>query len=97
MNDPGNCDSRCASSSRPEIFSDARGAFWETYNERLMQRGRPAHGVEAGQHLRLEQECSARHSLPDHAAAGKAGARTYGAVFDVAVDLRRSSAPSANM
>ncbi|MGC2161267.1 MAG: dTDP-4-dehydrorhamnose 3,5-epimerase [Silvibacterium sp.] len=75
----------------PRKLSDTRGAFWETYNERLMQEaGLPtqwkqdntsvsARNVVRGIHYQVTQ------------AQGKLVRVTYGAVFDVAVDLRRSS------
>jgi len=75
----------------PRKFTDARGAFWETYNEGLMQEaGLPtewkqdntsvsAKNVVRGIHYQITQ------------AQGKLVRVTYGAVFDVAVDLRRSS------
>ncbi len=75
----------------PRKFTDARGAFWETYNERLLQQaGLPtdwkqdntsisAKNVVRGIHYQITQP------------QGKLVRVTYGAVFDIAVDLRRSS------
>lgn len=75
----------------PKKFADARGAFWETYNQRLMQQaGLPtdwkqdntsvsARNVIRGIHYQLTQP------------QGKLVRVTYGSVFDVAVDLRRAS------
>src|SRR5271155_6104137 len=75
----------------PKIFSDARGAFFETYNEREMREaGLPtewrqdnfsisAKNVIRGIHYQVLQP------------QGKFVRVAYGAVLDVAVDLRRSS------
>jgi dTDP-4-dehydrorhamnose 3,5-epimerase len=75
----------------PRKFTDSRGAFWETYNERLMQQaGIPtewkqdntsvsAKNVIRGIHYQITQP------------QGKLVRVTYGVVFDIAVDLRRSS------
>jgi dTDP-4-dehydrorhamnose 3,5-epimerase len=75
----------------PKKFSDVRGDFWETYNERVMRNaGLPtkwkqdntsvsAKNVVRGIHYQVTQP------------QGKLVRVTYGAVFDVAVDLRRSS------
>jgi dTDP-4-dehydrorhamnose 3,5-epimerase len=75
----------------PRIFSDARGAFSETYNERVME--------EAGLPTRWVQDnfsVSAKHVVRGlHYQViqpqGKLVRVAYGAVLDVAVDLRRSS------
>jgi dTDP-4-dehydrorhamnose 3,5-epimerase len=77
----------------PKIFGDARGFFLESYNERNFDQAlgmqvrfvqdnhsRSAQGVLRGLH----------YQLPPHA-QGKLVRVTQGAVFDVAVDLRRSS------
>jgi dTDP-4-dehydrorhamnose 3,5-epimerase len=75
----------------PRIFSDARGAFFETYNERVMREaGIPAQwpqdnfsiskkNVVRGIHYQLTQP------------QGKLVSVAYGKVLDVAVDLRRNS------
>ncbi|GGH03551.1 dTDP-4-dehydrorhamnose 3,5-epimerase [Silvibacterium dinghuense] len=75
----------------PRVFSDARGAFCETYNERVMQEaGLPTRwvqdnfsvskqGVVRGLHYQVVQP------------QGKLVRVAFGRVIDVAVDLRRSS------
>lgn len=75
----------------PRIFSDARGAFYETYNERIMREaGLPtvwpqdnfsmsSKNVVRGIHYQMVKP------------QGKLVRVTYGSVLDVAVDLRRSS------
>ena len=75
----------------PKKFTDVRGEFWETYNQRLMQQaGLPidwkqdntsvsARNVIRGIHYQITQP------------QGKLVHVTCGAVFDVAVDLRRAS------
>ncbi len=78
----------------PKVFGDARGFFTESWNERTFNEAvghdmrfvqdnhsRSAQGVLRGLHFQL----------PPHA-QGKLVRCTSGAVFDVAVDIRRSSA-----
>jgi dTDP-4-dehydrorhamnose 3,5-epimerase len=80
----------------PKIFGDDRGFFMETWNARTFaglglnldfvqdNHSRSARGVLRGLHYQLEQ------------AQGKLVRVTAGAVYDVAVDLRRSSAHFGN-
>lgn len=75
----------------PSVFGDARGFFLETFNRELFaaaglptewaqdNHSRSARGVLRGLHYQLEQP------------QGKLVRVARGAVFDVAVDLRRSS------
>jgi dTDP-4-dehydrorhamnose 3,5-epimerase len=75
----------------PRVFDDARGFFFESYNKRAFaaagieadfvqdNHSRSCHGVLRGLHYQIE-----------HAQA-KLVRVTAGEVFDVAVDLRRSS------
>jgi len=76
----------------PRVFGDERGFFMESYNERRFQEltgaaptfvqdnhSRSAQGVLRGLHYQVEQ------------AQGKLVRVVQGAVFDVAVDLRRAS------
>lgn len=75
----------------PRKFSDARGTFWETYNERLMQQaGLPAEWKQDNTSVSLKNVIRGIHyqiTQPQ----GKLVRVAYGAVFDVAVDLRRTS------
>ena len=77
----------------PRVFGDARGYFFEAYNRRQFQElagvdvefvqdneSRSRHGVLRGLH----------YQMPPHA-QGKLVRCAEGEVFDVAVDLRRSS------
>ena len=77
----------------PKVFGDERGFFMESYNERTFREltglapafvqdnhSRSAAGVLRGMHYQLEP-----------AGQGKLVRVVQGAVFDVAVDLRRSS------
>lgn len=77
----------------PQVFGDSRGFFMESWNQqkfdeavgsetRFVQdnHSRSAHGVLRGLHYQLEQT------------QGKLVRVTHGRVFDVAVDMRRSSA-----
>ncbi len=76
----------------PKVFGDARGFFMESYNAKAFQDGtgldvtfvqdnhsRSGKGVLRGLHYQVEQ------------AQGKLVRVTRGSVFDVAVDLRKSS------
>jgi len=76
----------------PKVFGDARGFFLESYNQRVLagtagidavfvqdNHSRSARGVLRGLHYQLRQP------------QGKLVRVTAGAVFDVAVDVRRSS------
>ena len=77
----------------PEVFGDARGFFFESYNERVMaeqagikdhfvqdNHSRSARNVLRGLHYQIRQP------------QGKLVRVVTGEVFDVAVDIRRSSA-----
>src|SRR5471030_1847426 len=77
----------------PRVFGDDRGFFFESYNARRFaeltgvtlpfvqdNHSRSAKGVLRGLHYQIEQ------------AQGKLVRATAGSVFDVAVDLRKSSA-----
>jgi len=76
----------------PKVFGDARGFFFESYNRRAFEQAtgltpdfvqdnhsRSARGVLRGLHYQLKQ------------AQGKLVRVTAGEVYDVAVDVRRSS------
>jgi dTDP-4-dehydrorhamnose 3,5-epimerase len=76
---------------RPRIFGDARGHFFESWEERKFAAG----GLEL-RFLQDNQNLSARHVLRGihyqlRRPQGKLVRVVTGAVFDVAVDLRRSS------
>ena len=76
---------------RPKVFGDARGFFFESYNRKAYaelgidaefvqdNHSRSARGVLRGLHYQIRQP------------QGKLVRVTVGEVFDVAVDLRRSS------
>ena len=77
----------------PKVFGDARGFFYESFNQRAFDEavGRPvafvqdnhsrsAKGVLRGLHYQVQQP------------QGKLVRVARGAVFDVAVDIRKSSA-----
>lgn len=75
----------------PRKFTDTRGAFWETYNERLMQQaGVPTDWKQDNTSTSIRNVIRGIHyqiTQPQ----GKLIRVTYGAIFDVAVDLRRGS------
>jgi dTDP-4-dehydrorhamnose 3,5-epimerase len=75
----------------PKKFADARGTFWETYNERVLRdAGLPTEWKQDNTSVSLKNVIRGIHyqiTQPQ----GKLVRVTYGSVFDVAVDLRRSS------
>jgi dTDP-4-dehydrorhamnose 3,5-epimerase len=75
----------------PRIFKDARGAFWETYNERLMgQAALPTRWVQDNFSLSKKNVIRGIHYQVKNEQA-KLVRVTHGSVWDVAVDLRRNS------
>ena len=86
----------------PQVFDDARGFFYESWNERrfrhdLISAGVPAAEAEALQFQQDNHSCSSRgvlrglhFQLPPEP-QGKLVRCSVGAIFDVAVDLRRHS------
>ncbi|HHP7244152.1 MAG TPA: dTDP-4-dehydrorhamnose 3,5-epimerase, partial [Elainellaceae cyanobacterium] len=76
----------------PRVFQDSRGYFYESYNEKLFSEkaGIDAHFVQDN------HSCSAQNVLRGlhyqiQTIQGKLIRVIAGAVFDVAVDLRKSS------
>ena len=77
----------------PKVFGDERGFFMESFNQRVFDEA-------AGRHVQFVQDNHSRsargvlrglhYQLPPHA-QGKLVRVTQGSVFDVAVDMRRSS------
>ena len=75
----------------PRIFKDERGAFCETYNERAMgQVGLPTHWVQDNFSVSKQNVVRGIHYQIQNT-QGKLVRVTHGIVWDVAVDLRRSS------
>jgi dTDP-4-dehydrorhamnose 3,5-epimerase len=75
----------------PRIFSDDRGAFFETYNEREMSPlGLPTKWVQDNYSLSKRNVIRGIHYQITHP-QGKLVRVTLGQVLDVAVDLRKSS------
>jgi len=75
----------------PRIFKDARGAFCETYNERLMQAaGLPTRWVQDNFSLSKKNVVRGIHYQIKNT-QGKLVRVTHGSVWDVAIDLRRNS------
>jgi dTDP-4-dehydrorhamnose 3,5-epimerase len=76
----------------PQVFSDARGFFYESYNERVFRdaTGTAPAFVQDNHSLSARGVVRGLHYQIKHA-QGKLVRVVNGAVFDVAVDLRRSS------
>jgi dTDP-4-dehydrorhamnose 3,5-epimerase len=75
----------------PKVFSDARGAFFETYNERVMHAaGLPTNWPQDNFSISSKNVVRGIHYQVIQP-QGKLVRVAYGAVLDVAVDLRRSS------
>ena len=86
-----NKNSSAAALLEPRIFKDARGAFWETYNERLVaEAGLPTRFVQDNFSLSKKNVVRGIHYQIRNT-QGKLVRVTHGSVWDVAVDLRRSS------
>ena len=76
----------------PRIFQDSRGAFWETWNEKMIgEAGLPSTWVQDNFSLSKKNVVRGIHYQVIQP-QGKLVRVTHGAVLDVAVDLRRSSA-----
>jgi dTDP-4-dehydrorhamnose 3,5-epimerase len=75
----------------PRVFGDARGFFFESYNLRALEEvGISAEFVQDNHSRSLRGVLRGLHYQVEHA-QGKLVRVTHGEVFDVAVDLRRSS------
>jgi dTDP-4-dehydrorhamnose 3,5-epimerase len=76
----------------PRVFEDSRGFFFESYNRRAFaQAGIDAEFVQDNHSRSMRGVLRGLHYQVEHA-QGKLVRVTAGEVFDVAVDLRRSSA-----
>lgn len=76
----------------PRVFGDARGFFFESFNQRLFEDavGRPANFVQDN-HSRSTKGVLRGLHYQIQCAQGKLVRVVEGEVFDVAVDMRRSS------
>jgi len=82
----------------PAVHSDERGWFMETFNQARFEAGLASLGLPASRPFVQDNESQSRrgvlrglhYQLPPHP-QGKLVRVTQGAVFDVAVDIRRSS------
>jgi dTDP-4-dehydrorhamnose 3,5-epimerase len=76
---------------QPDVFEDARGLFLETYHERkYKEAGIPGPFVQDNFSYSVKGTLRGLHYQLSHA-QGKLVAVTEGAIFDVAVDIRRGS------
>jgi len=76
---------------QPRIFTDDRGWFAETFNEATFQKvGLPSHFVQDNQSRSRQHVLRGLHFQLEHA-QGKLVRAVAGRIFDVAVDVRRSS------
>lgn len=77
---------------QPKVFEDARGYFFESYNENLFkQAGLDLKFVQDNQSLSQKGVLRGLHFQNNPHAQGKLVRVITGAVFDVAVDIRKSS------
>jgi len=75
----------------PRIFSDNRGAFWETWNHKAFEEaGMPGTWVQDNFSVSKKNVLRGIHYQITQA-QGKLVRVAYGAVLDVAIDLRRNS------
>ena len=77
---------------KPRVFGDARGFFMETWQERKFREAGIADHFVQDNHSRSEQGILRGLHYQIRQPQGKLVRVTAGAVFDVAVDLRRSAA-----
>jgi dTDP-4-dehydrorhamnose 3,5-epimerase len=77
----------------PPVFGDERGFFYESYNEKVFldKVGISAHFVQDNHSRSMKNVLRGLH-YQIHQAQGKLVRVVVGSVFDVAVDLRKSSA-----
>jgi dTDP-4-dehydrorhamnose 3,5-epimerase len=77
----------------PKVFGDARGFFFESYNEREFRAaiGRDAHFVQDNHSRSSRGVLRGLHYQLPPAAQGKLVRCVAGEVFDVAVDIRKNS------
>ena len=82
----------------PQVHGDERGFFFESWNQRRWQDVLASHGQEASEFVQDNHSRSScgvlrglHYQLPPHP-QGKLVRCVAGEIFDVAVDLRRSSA-----
>ncbi len=77
---------------KPKVFEDARGYFFESYNRNLfLQAGLDLNFVQDNQSLSQKGVLRGLHFQNNPHAQGKLVRVITGAVFDVAVDIRKSS------
>jgi dTDP-4-dehydrorhamnose 3,5-epimerase len=78
----------------PRIFSDERGAFMETFNEKQFSEfaGKPIHFVQDNQSVSIANVVRGLHFQAPPLAQGKLVRVLKGKVIDVAVDIRKNSA-----
>jgi dTDP-4-dehydrorhamnose 3,5-epimerase len=77
---------------KPKVFEDARGYFFESYNQNAFKKaGLDLNFVQDNQSLSQKGVLRGLHFQNDPYAQGKLVRVITGAVFDVAVDIRRSS------
>jgi len=77
---------------KPKVFNDARGYFFESYNRNLfLQAGLDLNFVQDNQSLSQKGVLRGLHFQNNPHAQGKLVRVITGAVYDVAVDIRKSS------
>lgn len=77
---------------KPKVFEDARGYFFESYNENLFKRaGLNLHFVQDNQSMSQKGVLRGLHFQNNPHAQGKLVRVITGAVLDVAVDIRKNS------
>ena len=78
---------------KPKVFEDARGYFFESYNQNLfLQAGLNLNFVQDNQSLSQKGVLRGIHFQNNPHAQGKLVRVITGSVFDVAVDIRKNSA-----
>ncbi|MBI1748799.1 MAG: dTDP-4-dehydrorhamnose 3,5-epimerase [Acidobacteria bacterium] len=75
----------------PDVYSDYRGFFMEIYNQRAFAKFAPVEFVQDNMSRSIKGTLRGLHYQVGSYAQGKLVRVTHGAVFDVAVDIRRAS------
>ena len=77
---------------QPKVFEDERGYFYESYNKEVFEKnGIHADFVQDNQSLSQKGVLRGLHFQRDPFAQGKLVRAIKGAIFDVAVDIRKNS------
>lgn len=75
----------------PKVYTDDRGVFFESYNDKLKAAGIDVEFVQDNQSVSKKNVIRGLHFQRAPHAQGKLVRVSYGSVIDIAVDLRKNS------